>query len=164
MIHLCIMGPSGCGKSTLGRALADRLAVPFIEGDDLHGPANVAKMAAGHALDDADRMPWLRALGHALAASDGAVASCSALKRDYRDGLRAACPDVRFVLPELTMAQLHARMTGREGHFMPPALLADQCAVLERPDADENAILVKGDMPVERQVEAVLRALDPEPE
>ena len=164
MIHLCIMGPSGCGKSTLGRALAARLALPFIEGDDLHGPANVAKMTAGHPLDDADRAPWLRTVGFALAATDGAVASCSALKREYRDELRAACPNVRFVLPELTRAQLQRRMTERAGHFMPPALLADQCAVLELPDADENAIRVKGDMPVERQVEAVVQALRPAPE
>lgn len=147
--HVVVMGPSGNGKSTLGAALADRLALPFIEGDDCHPPANLAKMARGEPLDDADRAPFLAAVGAALAARPGgAVAACSALKRRYRDQLRAAVPQVLFVLPQIDRATLHQRMASRAGHFMPPSLLDSQLAALELPAAGEQALLVDGTLPL----------------
>src|SRR5438105_15547837 len=96
---IVVMGVSGSGKSTVGAALAQRLRVPFADADNFHPPANIAKMSAGIPLDDTDREPWLRAIGAWLAEHDagGGVASCSALKRSYRDALRAAAPRTRFV-------------------------------------------------------------------
>lgn len=157
---IVVMGVSGCGKSTLARALADALALPFIEGDQLHPPENVAKMAAGIPLDDEARQPFLRAVANALVAEPGgAVASCSALRRSYRDLIRERAGDVQFVMPDLSHAALAARMESRPHHFMPPSLLESQLATLERPDADEGAILVDGEAPVETQVAAILAAL-----
>jgi gluconokinase len=134
-----VMGVSGSGKSTVGSALAQRLRVPFVDADALHPAANVAKMAAGHPLDDSDRVPWLDRVGEWLAAhSDGGVVSCSALKRKYRDQLRAHCATVEFLHlagpPEL----FDRRMAERSGHFMPPSLLASQFAALEPLSADEH--------------------------
>lgn len=152
--HLVVMGPSGNGKSALGSALAARLGLPFIEGDDCHPPANLAKMARGQPLDDADRAPFLDAVGAALAAyPHGAVAACSALKRQYRDQLRAMVPNLMFVLPQIDRATLHRRMAERPGHFMPPALLDSQLATLEPPQADEAALLIDGGLPLERLVD-----------
>src|SRR5215218_9016727 len=95
---IVVMGVSGSGKSTVGAALAQRLRVPFADADDFHPPANIAKMTAGHALDDTDRYQWLEKLGEWLADhSAGGVISCSALKRKYRDQLRRHCPDIEFV-------------------------------------------------------------------
>ncbi|WP_406210748.1 gluconokinase [Kitasatospora sp. NBC_01560] len=133
------MGVSASGKSTLGRLLADRRGVPFTEGDDLHPPANIARMTAGHPLDDAERAPWLHAVAavvhRAARARQGAVLSCSALKREYRDELRAAGP-VWFLHLTLDRATAAARIAHRPGHFMPLALLDSQYAALEplRPD------------------------------
>lgn len=157
---IVVMGVSGCGKSTLARALADALGWAFIEGDTLHPPENVAKMAAGIPLDDTARQPFLRAVADALVASPGgAVAACSALRRSYRDLIRARAGDVQFVMPDLDRALLVERMEGRPHHFMPASLLESQLATLERPDADEAAILVDGDAPVADQVAAVLTAV-----
>jgi gluconokinase len=95
---IVVMGVSGSGKSTIGAALAQRLRVPFADADDFHPPANVAKMTAGHALDDNDRFPWLESIGEWLAShGDGGVMSCSALKRTYRDQLRNHCATVEFL-------------------------------------------------------------------
>jgi carbohydrate kinase (thermoresistant glucokinase family) len=157
---IVVMGPSGCGKSTLGAALAARLGVPFIEGDALHPPENLAKMAAGVPLDDADRAPFLDAVGAALAARpEGAVASCSALRRTYRDRLRARAGRVAFVLPLAPRAVLAARLAGRAGHFMPASLLDSQMATLERPGADELACVVDAAAPPDAQVAAALSFL-----
>ncbi|NUU16391.1 gluconokinase [Cellulomonas humilata] len=135
------MGVSGCGKSTVGSLLADRLGVPFLDADSLHPPANLAKMAGGVPLTDADRWPWLRLVGASLAAApDGTVVACSALRRAYRDVLREAAPDVRFVHLVGTRAQLSARMSAREGHFMPASLLDTQLATLEPLGPDEQGI------------------------
>jgi gluconokinase len=135
------MGVSGSGKSTFGRALAERLGGPFQEGDDLHPPENVAKMHAGTPLDDADRGPWLDEVAAWMAAQSGwAVASCSALKRAYRDRLRAAAPDAIFVLLDADEAVLRARVSNRADHYMPASLLDSQLATLERPGADEQAL------------------------
>lgn len=158
--HIVVMGPSGNGKSALGAALAARLGLPFIEGDDCHPPANIAKMARGEPLTDADRAPFLDNVAAELARHPGgAVAACSALKRTYRDRLRAGLPALTFVLPQVPASVLHARMTSRPGHFMPPSLLASQIATLELPEADEAALLLDGEHPLETLVAAALQSL-----
>jgi len=131
------MGVSGCGKSSLGAALATALALPFTDADDLHPAANRAKMAAGQPLIDADRWPWLQAVGSVLAADAGVVA-CSALRRAYRDRLRQAAARVQFlhlVAPPAVIAQ---RLAARQGHFMPAGLLDSQLATLEPLAPDEG--------------------------
>jgi len=142
--QIVVMGASGCGKSTLGKALAEALRVPFVEGDALHPPTNVARMAQGIALTDADRAGWLDAIGQRLgaaaSASRGLVVSCSALKRAYRDRLRAAAPDVRFVHLHGPRELLAARMDARRDHYMPGSLLDSQLETLQRPGPDERAI------------------------
>lgn len=145
-LHLVVMGVSGCGKTSVGRHVATTLGLTFIEGDELHPPRNVALMAAGTPLTDDDRADWLATiagrLGQAFAAGHGLVVSCSALKRRYRDVLRAPCPGLRFVYLHGNAALLHQRMSARQGHYMPPSLLDSQLATLEPPDADEDAISV----------------------
>lgn len=158
---IAVMGVSGCGKTTLARALATALGLPFVEGDDCHPPANIARMAAGIPLTDEDRAPFLDAVAAALAAEPGgAVAACSALKRAYRDRIRAVVPGVRFILPRLDGAALHARLAGRAGHFMPPTLLASQLATLEMPGTDEAALVLDGGKPLDVQVEHALAFID----
>ena len=165
MRTLVVMGVSGCGKSTLGRALAERLGWRFVEGDTLHPSANVEKMRAGIALDDADRRPFLDAVAQALVDArtasphSGVVASCSALKRGYRDRIRARAGAVTFVMPELTRAQLATRLARRTDHFMPATLLDSQLAALEPPGADEQAIRIDGSASTDAQVMQVLAAL-----
>lgn len=160
-ITVVVMGVSGCGKTTLGQALAARLEVPFIEGDTLHPPANIAKMASGIPLDDTDRAPFLEAVAAALHASDrGAVASCSALKRPYRDLIRRHAGDVTFVLPQMDKPALVARLAARKNHFMPASLLDSQMASLETPAPDERAVFVDGSLPTNEQIDAVLAALN----
>ena len=139
------MGVSGCGKSTVGGLVASALGLDFLEGDSLHTAHNVALMAAGTALTDADRAGWLATiascLGAAQAAGQGLVVSCSALKRSYRDQLRAACPGLRFIHLHGTTEQLRARLQSRSGHYMPASLLNSQLATLEAPAADELALV-----------------------
>ena len=132
------MGVSGSGKSLVGGAIAAQLGVPFIEGDRLHPAANVAKMSSGLPLTDDERWPWLDRVGEdlraAAAAGEGAVAACSALKRIYRDRLRAAVgPSLRFVFVRGRRATLAERLTARKHHFMPASLLDSQLATLEDP-------------------------------
>jgi gluconokinase len=152
------MGVSGCGKSTLGRALAAELGWRFVEGDDLHAPASIAKMAAGIPLNDADRRPFLESVATMLAGRPhpGAVAACSALKRSYRDLIRDIAGDVLFVLPVVDRAELAARLAHRRGHFMPASLLDDQLATLEPPSVDELAIVVDGAAPTSEQVARIV--------
>lgn len=138
-----VMGVSGCGKSTVGAQLAAALRLDFLEGDTLHPPGNVARMAAGVALSDTDRAGWLQTLAErirlARLAGTGLVLSCSALKRAYRDILRQGASDLHFVYLRGDYVVLVARMAARSGHFMPPSLLDSQLATLEEPGLDEDA-------------------------
>ncbi|WJY65541.1 Thermoresistant gluconokinase [Corynebacterium aquatimens] len=139
------MGVSGCGKSTVGRVLADALGLPFIDGDDLHPAANIAKMARGTPLNDDDRVPWLHLIGQALARStaddqaDGVVVACSALKRSYRDIIRTHAPDAVFIHLDVPEDVLRTRLEQRTGHFMPPELLRSQLDTLEPLGPDEKS-------------------------
>ncbi|MFJ6381177.1 gluconokinase [Kitasatospora sp. NPDC092039] len=137
-----VMGVAGTGKSTVARLLAERLEVPFAEADDFHRPADIARMAAGIPLDDARRRPWLRAVGRWLrerdAAGGGAVVTCSALKRRYRDILREASPDAFFLHLTGSRELLADRIGRRTGHFMPQSLLGSQLAALEPLEPDER--------------------------
>lgn len=144
MTHrLLLMGVSGSGKSTVGAVLAEALAVPFADADAFHPPANVAKMARGEPLTDADRLPWLDALGAWLAARDaGGIIGCSALKRGYRDRLRGHAPDLRILHLSGEPALIAARQAARPDHFMPPSLMASQFATLETPGPDEDPIIL----------------------
>ena len=159
------MGVSGSGKSTVGTALAARLGRPFADGDDFHPEANVAKMARGEALTDADREPWLAALAewiesHRLA-HRSTVLVCSALKRRYRDALRAAAPrQVAFIHLAAPKEVLQGRMERRTGHFMPPELLDSQLATLEPLEADELGVTVDATAPPATIVEKALAALE----
>lgn len=139
-----VMGVAGTGKTTIGPLLAARLGVPYAEADDFHPPANIHKMTAGTPLTDDDRRPWLDAIGewaHGRAGLGGVV-SCSALKRSYRDRLRAAAPDVVFVHLTGDRALIEDRMAHRQGHFMPTALLDSQFATLQPLEADETGVAV----------------------
>lgn len=147
---IVVMGVSGSGKSTVGAALAQRLRVPFADADDFHPPANIAKMTAGHALNDDDRYPWLEAIGEWLAEhGDGGVMSCSALKRKYRDQLRQHCGDVRFLHLSGTEDVIARRQASRPGHFMPAALLASQFDTLEPLDTDELGTSIDVDQSID---------------
>lgn len=138
---IVVMGVSAAGKTTLARELAAELALPFIEADDLHSAAHVAKMRAGTPLTDEDRAPWLARVGQALAA--GGVAACSALSRRHRDAIRAAAGrDPLFVYLDVPRAELERRLRNRAGHFMPASLLDSQLAALEPPQQGERAIAV----------------------
>ena len=162
MHPVVVMGVSGSGKSTVGTALAERLRVPYADADDLHPPANLAKMAAGHALDDDDRYPWLEKAGEWLAAHpDGGVISCSALKRKYRDQLRRHAPLVRFLLLDGSMDVIARRQASRPGHFMPTSLLRSQFATLEPLQPDEDGVVIDVDQGVHAIVEEYLRAVRP---
>jgi gluconokinase len=141
MSPVVVMGVSGSGKSTVGAALAQRLRVPFVDADALHPPANIAKMTAGEPLDDGDRYPWLEKVGEWLAGHrDGGVVSCSALKRKYRDQLRAQCPGVEFLYLSGSPELIAARLAARSGHFMPAALLRSQLDALEPLGPDEAGV------------------------
>jgi carbohydrate kinase (thermoresistant glucokinase family) len=155
------MGVSGCGKSTVGRALAELTGWRYVEGDELHPPENVALMAAGTPLTDANRQGWLEKIGTLLAAAaqrgEGLIVTCSALKRRYRDLLRMGAPDLRIVFLHGPQALLAERMAARQGHYMPASLLRSQLESLEPPQADEGALgLPIG--PAPRELAAVAEA------
>ncbi|MDM0012874.1 gluconokinase [Variovorax sp. J22P168] len=146
---LVVMGVSGCGKSSLGGALSAVLGLPLIEGDDFHSPDNVSKMRAGIALTDDDRAEWLASLGRELAGHrGGAVLTCSALKRAYRDRLRAAVPELRFVFMALTREEAERRVAARAGaHMFPASLVANQFATLEPPTGEPGVLEVDATAP-----------------
>ncbi|HET9005053.1 MAG TPA: gluconokinase [Gemmatimonadaceae bacterium] len=138
-----VMGVAGAGKTLIGSRLARMLGTAFVEGDEFHPPANVAKMAAGVPLDDDDRAGWLDALAARIAEARredrGLVVAASVLKRAYRDVFRAADPAVQFILLTAPRPVIADRLEHRSGHYMPPSLLDSQLATLEPPDADERA-------------------------
>jgi gluconokinase len=160
-IWLVVMGVSGCGKSTLGEALSKALVLPMIEGDDHHPPENHEKMSKGIALTDVDRAGWLDALGQALAAEPrGAVLASSALKRAYRDQLRAAVPGLKFVFMEIDREESERRVASRAGaHIFPASLVASQFETLESPVGEDGVITVDATTPVQELVAQVRRAL-----
>lgn len=138
------MGVSGSGKSTVAGLLAEKLSCSMLEGDTLHSPENIRRMASGIALDDADRKPWLFAIAQRIASAAQAgrslVVSCSALKRRYRDILREGDPHLILVYLAADPLLIGPRLSQRQDHFMPANLLDSQFAALEAPDADEHAI------------------------
>lgn len=155
------MGVSGSGKTSVGRLLAERLGLSYVEGDKEHPQANLKKMAAGIALNDEDRRVWLQRLEARLAAAraagSGMVMACSALKRKYRDTLRAGDPDVFFVYLHGSHALLEERLKHRRGHFMPPSLLDSQLADLEPLQEDESGMQVDVGPTLEEIVGEILR-------
>lgn len=142
-LRLVLMGVAGSGKTSVGLALGPVLRAVYLDGDDLHSPANIAKMSAGIPLTDADRAPWLAQVGDVLAAPGRRIVGCSALKRSYRDIIRAhAGAPVTFVYLSGSREVIAARMAQRQGHFMPETLLDSQFAALEPPGPDEDALAV----------------------
>lgn len=156
--HIVVMGVSGCGKTTIGDLVARDLSVRFLDGDSLHPVENVAKMASGTPLTDEDRWPWLATVGAELAAagSAGLVLACSALKRSYRDAIRAQAPETVFLHLHGSWDVLGGRLEGRSGHFMPATLLDSQLATLEPLEADEAGTVVDIAAPVEQVVAEAL--------
>src|ERR1700712_230190 len=158
---LVLMGVSGCGKSTVGALLAGRLGWDFEEGDDLHPPANVAKMHAGHPLDDEDRKPWLAKVAAWITdhtdASRPAIITCSALKRSYRDVLRGE--HVVFVHVAGTQDEIATRLASRHGHYMPSSLLDSQFAALEPPGPDERSLTIDINVPAADEAATVVESL-----
>ncbi|MEJ8646268.1 gluconokinase [Streptomyces sp. MS1.HAVA.3] len=158
-----IMGVAGSGKSTVGVLLAQRLALPFLEADDLHPAANRAKMAAGRPLDDEDRRPWLVSLAdwirEASESGRGGVVACSALKRTYRDLFRRAGAGVWFLHLSLDQATAHRRVATRTGHFMPARLEESQYATLEPLRPDEPGMTVDAAATPQAIVDRAARAM-----
>jgi len=138
-----VMGVAGAGKSAVGAALAEALGVSFVEGDAYHPAMNVQRMASGIPLTDADRLPWLHALAARLREAEetatGLVVACSALKRSYREVLRAGSASVKFIYLHGDRELLAARLAQRREHFMPPSMLESQLVALEPPTPEEDA-------------------------
>ena len=151
-----VMGVSGAGKTAIGERLAQRLAFPFIDADDHHPAQNVAKMAAGIPLEDADRAPWLGALNRLLLGQRNAVIACSALKQRYRDRLAAGVPDLRVVFLKGDPSVIGERLRARKHRYMPASLLDSQFAALEAP---AGAIEVDVRASVDECVEQIAGAL-----
>ncbi|MBX9471470.1 gluconokinase [Microcella sp.] len=156
------MGVSASGKTTIGLAASALTGVTFLDADDQHPPANVAKMAAGIALDDADRAPWLDAVGAVLRDERPCIMACSALRRSYRDRLRELAPLTEFVLLNLPRRELERRIAARTDHFMPPGLLDSQLATLEHPDADEEVVVLDATRSIDELAAAVAAILAPQ--
>lgn len=160
---IVLMGVSGSGKSTTGKRLAVVLGWAFRDADEFHPAENIAKMASGRPLDDADRQPWLAAIAAwidvARASGPGAVVSCSALKRSYREILIGQRTDVALVHLKGSFSLIADRLSRRRGHFMPPALLRSQFETLEEPGPEEAALTVSMRMPPKRVVEKIVSGL-----
>ncbi len=165
---IVVMGVAGSGKTTIASGLAEKLGVPFVEGDSLHPTANVKKMASGTPLTDDDRWPWLEAIGERMeverVTGHGVVVSCSALRHVYRDCLRKKVNGkVHFILLDGSRALITDRMKQRKGHFMPPALMDSQFATLEKPTPDEHAVILDISRPIHVLLAEAMRSLTPAP-
>jgi gluconokinase len=159
-LKLLVMGVSGCGKSTLAARLAQVLGGEWIEGDEHHPAANIEKMRQGIALNDADRAPWLDALGQRLAQAPGiTVLTCSALKKSYRNRLRAAVPNLHTVFIELSLEQATERLRARKGHFFHPRLVTSQFMTLELPMGEDGVLRVSALLNTEEQAHVVAQWL-----
>lgn len=159
MTHIVVMGVAGCGKSTFGQALAAKLGIPWIEGDDFHSEASKAKMATGTPLEDADRVGWLQTLVQQIQKHPaGCVIGCSALKRSYRDMLRHA-GNVRFAYLHLTREEAQKRVSNRAGHFFSDTLVASQFAALEDPSEEPDVITLDATEATVSLVEQALTSL-----
>jgi len=161
MSKLVVMGVAGCGKSVLAKRLAQALECPMLEGDDFHPAASKEKMRAGIALDDTDRGPWLDRLGQMVADSEGSIVlSCSALKRRYREQLRAAVPDLRFVYIEIDLQTAARRVGARSGHMFPTSLVTSQFATLESPVGEAGVCAISALQSTEAQADTVAAWLE----
>lgn len=159
---IVIMGVAGCGKSHIGSALATSEGWPLIEGDDFHSAESRRKMSEGIPLTDADREGWLAQLGRMLAQSPAPVVlTCSALKRRYREQLRAASPGLRFVFLQITREESLSRVAARAStHFFPTALVDNQFATLESPVNEPHTLTLDATLSVaqlQRQISAWLQ-------
>ncbi|GGF38310.1 gluconokinase [Marmoricola endophyticus] len=158
--RVVVMGVSGSGKTTVAEKLADRIGAALVEGDDLHPQANRDKMRSGTPLTDDDRWPWLDRVAAALESTDGpVVVTCSALKRAYRDRLRAGAPGTFFVHLDGDPQLLKDRQAAREGHFMPPSLMDSQLDTLEQLGADEAGVRLDVAAPPERLADEAAAAV-----
>jgi gluconokinase len=161
-LHLVVMGVAGCGKSLVGARLSAALGLPLVEGDDFHPAGNIEKMRQAIPLTDADRSEWLQRLAQELRHHpQGAVLTCSALKRAYRDTLRGPVPHLRFLHLALTQHQALERVASRTDHFYPPSLVASQFETLEDPAGEPGVHVVDATWHIDRVVEGALRALRP---
>lgn len=163
-LHVVVMGVAGCGKSVVGERLSARLGIPLIEGDDFHPPGNIEKMRQAIPLQDADRAEWLARLVDELRAHpEGAVLTCSALKRSYRDTLRTAVPELHFLHLSLTQHQALERVASRTDHFYPPSLVASQFEALEDPASEPRVRAVDASAHVDRVVDEAAQWLQAPP-
>lgn len=157
-VSIVVMGVQGVGKTTIGQLLADRLEVPFVDGDRLHPPQNVALMKSGKALTDSDRIPWLNKVGKTIVQhqkTGGVVVACSALKREYRDTLRAHFEDIFFVEPHGPISLVRERIGNRNHEYMPQSLLESQYRELEPLAKGEIGIRVSAESNPEEILETV---------
>jgi gluconokinase len=164
MTAVVVMGVAGCGKSSLGQALAQARGWAYVEGDAFHAPASIEKMRAGIALTDEDRAGWLDTLGGELQRHpDGVVLACSALKRAYRERLRAARPGLRFVFLEISRELALERVAARATqHLFPASLVDSQFAALESPQGEAGVLTVAAALAPQEQLRQAQAWLDEE--
>jgi gluconokinase len=153
------MGVSGAGKTTVGLRLAEALGATFIDGDDLHTDAARAKMKSGAALTDGDRWPWLDRVGAVLAKGPRMIVACSALRRAYRDRLRSAGPNLRFVYLEATPEEMRARVASRRDHYMPASLVPSLFAALEPPNEESDVIVAPANMDLDAEIPRLIERI-----
>jgi carbohydrate kinase (thermoresistant glucokinase family) len=162
-VIVLVGGVAGSGKTTVGAVLADRLHWPFVDADAFHSAANIAKMRSGVPLTDADRQPWLAAIGswmdERMAAGESAVAGCSALKRSYRDRLLAGRPQAWLAFLEISRELAHARLAARHGHFFTVKLLDSQFAELEPPLHEQRLLVLDATRPPDRLADEIIARL-----
>jgi len=159
--RIVVMGVAGCGKSTVAAGIGRARGIPFVDGDRFHSADARAKMQAGVPLTDADRAGWLDRLADLLAASPEIVLACSALKKSYRDRLRAAAPGLVFVHLDADYDTFLARLEARQGHFFrSPAMLRSQFDALEPPEDEPNVVRIDATRSADDVLAACLAQLD----